>query len=93
MHRFHIIPEAEAIIVSKSVYKTVKLYQRDGGLYAGMAGGFVRLYAGGNTGLASVRWDDMEIPGIEDVRAALKFDPHGKASLPSSFLTIEHQPS
>jgi hypothetical protein len=89
MHRFHIIPEAEAIIVSKSVFKTVKLFQRDGGLYAAMAGGYVRLYAGGNTGLPNVRWDDMEFPGIANAKSMLKNDAHGKLTLPTALLTIE----
>lgn len=85
MERFHIIDEAECIIRNGSVYKQVKVYQRAGAIYIGIAGGFVRLYAGGGTGLPKVHWDDIEIPGATDFPA----DAHGKLSLPNPIKTIE----
>lgn len=87
MQRFHIIQDAEVITVSKSVYKQAKVYHRGEALYVGAGGGFVRLYAGGNTGLPNLRWDDIEIPGVSD-KGMIK-DAHGKLSLPASFLQIE----
>lgn len=88
MHRFHIVADADVIIVSNSVYKQAKVYHRNGALYVGTAGGFVRLYAGGQTGLPKLRWDDIDIPGITGTEAIAK-DALGKLSLPAKFLTIE----
>jgi hypothetical protein len=91
MHRFHIVADADVIIVSNSVYKQAKVYHRNGALYVGAAGGFVRLYASGpsgQTGLPKLRWDDIDIPGITGPEAIAK-DKLGKLSLPASFLTIE----
>lgn len=88
MERFHIIEDAEVVTVTRSVYRQSKVYQRAGGLYMGQGSGFVRLYAGGGTGLPNTRWDDIEIPGVASA-AALKPDPHGKLSLPDAFKQIE----
>lgn len=88
MERFHIIADAEVITVTRSVYKQGKIYRRGDGIYVGHGSGFVRLYAGGNTGLPNMRWDDMEIPGITSAKA-LKNDAHGKLSLPAAFKQIE----
>lgn len=88
MERFHIIPDADIITVSKSVYKQAKVYHRGGALYVGASGGFVRLYAGGNTGTPNLRWDDIDIPGITGPEAIAK-DALGKLSLPAAFLQIE----
>lgn len=88
MERFHIIDEAEAIIRTGGVYKQVKLFQRDGGIYAGIAGGYVRLYHGGGTGLPKVMWDDIEIPGVTGYAK----DGTGRLSLPHPIKTIEQQP-
>lgn len=87
MQRFHIIQDAEVITISKSVFKQAKVYHRGDALYVGAGGGYVRLYAGGNTGLPNLRWDDIEIPGVSD-KSMIK-DALGKLSLPASFLQIE----
>lgn len=84
MERFHIIPDADVIIVARSVYKQAKVYRRADGLYVGTAGGFVRLYANGNTGLPNLRWDDIDIPGLS--KAELKPDAMGKLSAPTGKL-------
>lgn len=84
MDRFHIIPDADVIIVTRSVYKQAKVYRRGDALYVGTSGGFVRLYAGGSTGVPSLRWDDIEIPGIS--RAEIIPDAFGKLSAPSGKL-------
>lgn len=91
MERFHIIPDADVITVSKSVYKQAKVYHRGGALYVAAGGGFVRLYKGGNTGVPSLRWDDIDIPGITGAEA-IAADKLGKMSLPASFLQIEQSP-
>jgi hypothetical protein len=88
MDRFHEVADAAVIIVARSVYKQAKVYRRGAALYAAASGGFVRLYSGGGTGVPTIRWDDMEIPGITD-SGALKNDPHGKLSLPATFKQIE----
>lgn len=87
MDRFHIIQDAAAIVVNNSVFKQVPVYQRAGALYVGASGGFVRLYGSGNTGLANLRWDDIEIPGTS--AAELTADSLNKLSLPPTFKQIE----
>lgn len=86
MERFHIIDDGAVIVRTKGVYKQVKLYRRGAGIYANIAGGFVRLYKGGGTGVPSINWDDVEIPGAETDPVA---DAHGKLSLPYAIKTIE----
>lgn len=88
MERFHIIPEAEAIVRSRGVFKQVKVYQRAGAVYVGVGGGFVRLYMGGNTGQPNLAWDDIDIPGVGG-KSDLKGDPTGKLSMPPAMKTIE----
>lgn len=80
MERFHIIDEAEVITVTRSVFKQSKVYRRGSALYFGYGGGYVRLYSGHNTGLPNVRWEDIEIPGVNSV-VDMESDPHGKLSL------------
>lgn len=88
MERFHIIPEAEAIVRSKGVFKQVKVYQRAGALFIGAGGGFVRIYKDGNTGMPNLSWDDIDIPGIGG-KDDLRGDTLGKLSLPPTIKTIE----
>lgn len=81
LQRFHIIPEAEAIIRRKGVFKQVKVFERkdeagDRALYIGAGGGFVRLYINHATGIPDVSWDDIEIPGID--RSRIINDKTGK---------------
>lgn len=87
MDRFHIIEDAAAIIVTRSVFKQVKLYHRGNALYVGASGGFVRLYKGGRTGVPNLSWDDIEIPGVS--RDDLASDGMEKLSLPGPIKTIE----
>ena len=86
MDRFHEIADAAVIIVARSVFKQVKVYRRGSALYAAASGGFVRLYKSGGTGVANIRWDEIEIPGIETQE--LKSDVHEKLSLPGA--TVRH---
>lgn len=80
MERFHVIDEAEVITVTRSVFKQVKVYRRGSALYFGHAGGFVRLYSEHRTGLPNVRWEDIEVPGVNSV-VDMETDDYGKLSL------------
>lgn len=84
MDRFHIIPDADVIIVTRSVYKQAKVYRRGDALYVGTSGGFVRLYANGSTGVPALRWDDIDIPGLS--RTEITADALGKLSVPTGKL-------
>ena len=63
MERFHIVEDAAVILRSRGVYKQAKVFLRGNGVYAGVGGGFVRLYANGITGSPTLLWDDIEIEG------------------------------
>jgi len=88
MERFHIIPDADVIIVTRSVFKQAKVYRRGDALYVATAGGFVRLFANGSPGIPALRWDDIDIPGLS--RAEIVSDALGKLSAPTGKL-IEAQ--
>ena len=49
-----------AIVVAGGVYKQVKLYTRNGFLFAGVSGGYVRLKADGTTSKDKMRLDHVE---------------------------------
>ena len=76
MDRFHVIEDAAAIIKRKGLTRQVKVYHRGAAIYAGCAGGFVRLYANGGTSIPDLSWDDIDI-GAQPVA-----DGHGKLFLP-----------
>lgn len=63
MHRFHLVDEAAVILQSKGVYRQVKVFRRENGLYAAHGSGFVRLYENHGTSHPTLRWDDIELPG------------------------------
>lgn len=79
MQRFHVIQDAAAIIVRKSVFKQVAVYRRGDGIYIAAGGGYVRIYKGGNTGLPDVRWEEIDVPGKTD--ADMVADSFGKVSI------------
>ncbi len=77
MNRFHIIEEGAAIVYNRGVYRQVKIYHRDGVLYAAHGGGFVRLYKGGGTSHPKMLWRDIDPAGgtiREDVHL-LRYEP------------------
>lgn len=80
MERFHVIQDAAAIIVTKSVFKQVPVYYRGNSLYIGAAGGFVRLYTEHRTGVPTIRWEDIDIPHVNN--SALVGDGLDKLALP-----------
>ena len=47
MEYFTVIPEGQAIMVSRGVYRQVPIYVRGGKVYARHGGGYVRLIQGG----------------------------------------------
>jgi hypothetical protein len=59
---FVVIPEAQAIIHSRGVYRQVPLFERGGRLYAKQGSGFVRLFQGGGTSCPAVKWAEID-PG------------------------------
>lgn len=62
MEYFTAIPEAQAVIHSKGVYRQVPLYQRATRIYAKSGAGYVRLMQGGATSAANIRWADIDCP-------------------------------
>lgn len=56
------IPEGQAIINSRGVYRQVPIYERGGKIYAKYGAGFVRLSQGGATSSPSVRWAELDTP-------------------------------
>lgn len=50
-----------AIVVVGGVYKVADLYEREGKLFAAVAGGFVRLYANGSTSKPKLMIDTVAI--------------------------------
>jgi len=91
MDRFHVVEDAAVIVRKAGVYKQVKVYVRGTALYAGLNGGFVRLYKDGGTGVPAVSWDDMDVLGY--AAPQMTTDAHGKLSLPKGAKMIEGKAS
>ena len=62
MDYFTIIPEGQAIMVSRGVYRQVPVYARGGKVYARHGGGYVRLIQGGSTTAPNIRWVEIDTP-------------------------------
>ena len=60
MNFFTAIPEGQAIVHARGVYRQVPLYARGEKVYAKYGGGFVRLSYGGATSNANVRWAEYD---------------------------------
>lgn len=54
---FHILVDTYVVIRRKGVFKQCRVYQRGGRVYAGTAGGFIRLLASGNTTQPDTVWE------------------------------------
>jgi len=87
MERFHVVEDAAVILRSRGVYKQAKVYLRGKDVYAGAAGGFVRLYTGGGTGHPNISWDDIDLNGVGG--DSLTPDALGKLSFKGSSKQIE----
>ena len=59
---FTIIPEAQAIVHVRGVYRQVPLYLRGERIHAKYGAGFVRLSQGGSTSAPNVRWAEIDTP-------------------------------
>lgn len=74
MEYFTIIPEGQAIMVSRGVYRQVQIYARGGKIYARHGGGYVRLIQGGSTSAPNIRWVEIDTPnGAHDERSGYVF--------------------
>lgn len=62
MEYFTVIPEGQAIMVSRGVYRQVPVYVRGGKVYARHGGGYVRLIQGGATSAPNIRWAEIDTP-------------------------------
>lgn len=60
---FHMIDDKQTIVRNgkTGVYKQAKLYDRNGEIYAGVGGGFIRLLREGRTSQPNVSWEDIEV--------------------------------
>lgn len=73
MDRFHIIPDGDAVLRSKGVFKQAKVYRRGKDVYAAHGAGFIRLIQHGGTTVPNIHWLGIDAEGVS-VRA-----PTGKA--------------
>ncbi len=62
MNFFTVIPEGQAIVHARGVYRQVPIYERGGHVYARFGGGMVRLNMGGATSAPNVRWAEAWAP-------------------------------
>lgn len=60
MNYFTAIPDAQAITLSKGVYRQVPVFQRDSKIYARHGNGFIRLMQGGTSSHPNVRWAELD---------------------------------
>lgn len=60
LDRFHELQDGAAILVSKGVYKQVKLFTKGDELYAQHGGGFIRMYLKG-TSLPNLRVEAYDV--------------------------------
>lgn len=68
MNLFHIIDDGAVIVRNKpGVYRQVKLYERDGKLYAGHGAGFVKLIAKGRTSHPNISWLEADAGGVGEI--------------------------
>jgi hypothetical protein len=74
MEYFTVIPEGQAIMVNRGVYRQVQVYVRSGKVYARHGSGYVRLIQGGSTSAPNIRWVEIDTPNGEyDERSGYVF--------------------
>lgn len=59
---FHIIPDAQAILRSKGVFKQAKVYRRGDRIYAQWGSGFIRLGGRDATSCPGVSYESLDLP-------------------------------
>lgn len=62
MDFFTPIPGAQAVVVTRGVYRQVPLFTRGGKTYAKIGAGFVRLMQGGSMSTPNGKWIDFDVP-------------------------------
>ena len=62
MNLFHVIDDAQVVLLSRGVYRQAKVYRRGDELFAGHAGGFVRLLGNHGTSSPNVSWLETDAP-------------------------------
>lgn len=62
MDFFTPIPEAQAVVLSRGVYRQVPLFTRGGKVYAKIGTGFVRLMQGGAMSTPVGKWIETDVP-------------------------------
>lgn len=62
MEYFTVIPEGQAIVVTRGVYRQVPVYARGEKIYARHGGGYVRLIQGWSTSAPNIRWVEIDTP-------------------------------
>lgn len=87
MDRFHVIEDAAVIIRRKGLFRQVRVFLRGNGIYASYAGGFVRLYAMGGTGIPDLSWDEIDLNNGQEPFS----DTHGKLLIDKPKLAIIHK--
>lgn len=62
MEYFTVIPEGQAIVGTRGVYRQVPVYARGEKIYARHGSGYVRLIQGGSTSAPNIRWVEIDTP-------------------------------
>jgi hypothetical protein len=70
---FHIIPEAQAILLTKGVFKQAKVYRRGNRIYAQWGSGFIRLGGRDATSCPGVSYESLDLPA--DIAAIVSPGP------------------
>ena len=60
MELFHIIEGANVILQNRGIYKQAKVFRRGADIYAGTAGGYVRLYGSSATSVPRISWHGID---------------------------------
>lgn len=82
MDYFSPIPEGQAIILSRGVYRQSAVFSRAGKVYAKYGAGFVRLMQGGASSHPNIRWVDIDTGEIKTI------ERHGYLLLSGPLLTV-----
>jgi hypothetical protein len=62
MDLFTAIKDAHVILRSRGIYRQAKVYARGERLFAGYAGGFIRLGSGDMTSVSNVKYEALQMP-------------------------------
>lgn len=60
---FHVIPDAQAVLRSRGVFRQVPVFRRGQQLFAKYGAGFIMLRTAGGTSVPYISWDHIE--GVE----------------------------